>query len=225
MNKNEKKYKTSYLFYMILIIIIIVLLLQSCTLMGSITNQDKTLIPTGNVDVFDINLNCNCLKDECTSNVPIFDEDKDLNLFGEVFVDDKNGNYVYQQKLAIFENTAFELPDKIAPGDKGLYYFIVHNSTSVTVKYNIKTYETSEYKVNLKYRLKQGDTYVAGDATTWLEASDINTAFATLALGESKQYVLEWQWFDDDYNDTIAGINMRSEYQLNIRVYFEAVIS
>ena len=83
-------------------------------------------------------------------------------------------------------------------------------------------YEVSEYKVNLKYRLKRNGEYVIGNESNWVSASELTTAFTKLNKGGSDNYSLDWKWFDEDNTlDTIAGENMTSEYKLNIRFYFE----
>jgi len=234
----------------ILLIAIIIILLLFCRF-GKIYHGD--LIPTGNVDVFDINVFCNHkIKDKNTNdeateennkiylNTGIVDEEHvrtdknghviknynkqtDRNVLGEVFVDDANGNYLYQERLNIFTNPAYKFTNKIAPGVSNVYHFVVHNSNNIDVKYYIQMYEESEYKINMKYRLKCEDEYVIGNDNTWVDSNDLITEFKNLKMGSSDSYSLEWKWFDDDKNDTIAGKNMDSEYNLNIRFFFEAV--
>ena len=87
----------------------------------------------------------------------------------------------------------------------------------------MEMYEESEYPVNLKYRLKNGNNYVIGNETKWVTVDELKTSFKRLNKGASDNYSLEWKWFDDDANDNIAGENMESEYKLNIRFYFETV--
>ena len=85
--------------------------------------------------------------------------------------------------------------------------------------------EDSEYKINMVYRLKTGDRYVIGNDSKWVTADELETEFNNLKKYKSDSYSLEWKWLyeGDDENDTIAGMNMESEYKLNIRVYFEEV--
>ena len=256
----------------ILLIAIIIILLVFCKF-GKIHHNDS-LIPTGNVDVFDIDIFCNHKisdnntneNDNETNNItisenedainvspsntstkkrneskleneeyihtdrkgeaiPVYNEQTDKNIIGKVFVDDKNGNYLYQERLNIFTNSAYKFTNKIAPGSSNVYHFVVHNSNNTNVKYNIQMYEESEYKINLKYRLKCGEGYSIGNDKTWVSADELITNFKNLNKGRSDNYSLEWKWFDDDKNDTIAGKNMDSEYKLNIRFHFEAVNS
>jgi hypothetical protein len=84
-------------------------------------------------------------------------------------------------------------------------------------------YEESEYKVNLKYRLKREGSYVVGDDNHWVSADELVTAYKSLASKKSDSYSLEWKWFDDDGNDTIAGEKMRSLYKLYVELHFEQI--
>lgn len=225
--------KSKFSWFIILVLIIIIIILLFMLRIGKV--EEKYLIPTGNVDVFDIDTVCSCKNSSCdnnngnNTNLPVFDEDKDKKILGELFVDDKNGNYVFQQNLRIFDYAAYEYDSttlvngKIAPGVSNTYYFVVHNSSNVDVKYNIIMYEESQYKVNMKYRLKKNDKYIIGDDNNWVYADELETALAKLNSGSSDKYALDWQWFDDDVNDTIAGENMTSDYKLNIRFYYESI--
>ena len=231
--EDRRKRNTLYWIITILLIIIILLLLFFIRF-GKIR---YSLVPTGNVDVFDIDIRCNCAgKDNCVTTdddgntvvIPTFNEDKDKKVLGNVFVDDVNGNYIYQQKLRIFSNAAFKYTDKIAPGVSNSYHFVVHNSTNAKLKYFIQMYEDSEYFVNLKYRLKRNNNYVIGDDNKWVTASDLQTEFSNINMSSSDSYSLDWKWeYDDgvDEMDTLAGREMDSLYKLNIRFYFEEVVA
>lgn len=230
MEKDNRKY--FWLVILLLLIIIIILLF-----LGRFGKINEYLIPTGNVDVFDIDINCDCDtcdvvsdKDNNQSNstkkkinkvYKQFDEEEDSNVTGTIFVDDENGDYIYQEHLNIFTNPAYEFTNKIAPGSSNTYYFVVHNSTDVNLVYKIKFYEESEYKVNLKYRLKRNDKYIIGNDTRWVSAKDLITEMNSITFGSSDNYSLDWKWFDSDKNDTIAGKKMDGLYKLNIRFYFE----
>ena len=222
-NRNERMF-----LIIIILLIIIIFILLFFSKFGKV--EEKYLTPTGNVDVFDIDINCKCKDNETciiTDNdgneiiIPTFNESIDKNVIGTVFVDDNNGNYIYQQKLNIFNNAVYEYTNKIAPGVSNTYYFVVHNSTNTELKYYLEMYESSEYKINLKYRLKRNNEYVIGNDNTWVTSSELKTEFSKFSSGSSDNYTLDWKWFDDDENDTIAGKNMTSEYKLNIRFYFD----
>ena len=154
------------------------------------------------------------------------DTDTDVDDAGIVYVDDKNGWYVYQKNLEIFNNAAFEYTSKIAPGVSNSYDFKVHNETSNTIRYNIEFAEESEYAINMKYRLKRAGSYVVGSDTEWVSASQLLTAMKQLPNDGVDSYTLDWEWpYEDgkDDQDTEAGKNMESEYYLGIKVNFEEV--
>lgn len=229
-----EKDKKNYLWIIIVLLLIIIVILLFFSRFGKITHE--SLKPTGNVDVFDIDVKCLCLdKNNCDTeeekeytldSLPVFNESNHKSVLGSVFVDDKNGNYIYQQNLNIFENAAYEYTTKIAPGVSNVYHFVVHNSMNINVKYYLKMYEETEYKVNLKYRLKRENSYVVGDDNTWVSAEELETNFKKLDIKSSDAYALEWKWeYEDgkDDEDTQAGKKMTSTYKLNIRFYFEAV--
>ena len=99
---------------------------------------------------------------------------------------------------------------------------MLHFSSCFDIKYYIEMYEESEYKVNLKYRLKKNGSYVIGNDSKWVTADELKTEFSKLNNGSTDSYALDWKWFDDDDElDNNAGENMTSEYKLNIRFYFE----
>ena len=252
----EKKNNIKF-WIIILLLIIIILILLFFTRFGKIENN---LVPTGNVDVFDIDINCNCKNNDTCYNdtnnrddisnsntnststdsgnssstevynnsktFPTYDEIKYKDVIGTIFVDDNSGNYVYQQNLRIFTNSAFEYTNKIAPGVSNTYNFVVHNSTNVKLRYYVEMYEESEYSINLKYRLRRNNSYVIGNNNTWVSASELKTEFSKINASASDNYSLDWQWmYDDgkDNDDSVAGENMTSAYKLNIRFYFEQV--
>ena len=183
---------------------------------GKIENYSP--VTTGNVNVFDIDIDCNCKNGE--TDKP---QSEDKNILGKVFIDDANGNYIYQQELDIFKNAAFNYENKIAPGVSNTYHFVVHNSSDINLKYYVEMYENTEYQINLKYRLKRNNKYVIGNEEEWVTASELKTNFNKINFSTSDSYSLDWKWFDDDKQDTIVGKNMTSKYKLNVRFHFEQV--
>lgn len=248
--EDNSKNRILWTIIMILIIaIIIILCLSRCE-----KKNDKYQVPTGNADVFNIDIKCNdnnCVVDNkednqendntdnknsisknntdnnyaTTSNsaIPVYNKNIDSNVLDKVFVDDESGNYVYQQKLNIFNNAAFQYTNKIAPGVSNTYEFKTNNTSSDSIKYYIEMYENSEYDINLKYRLKRNGSYIIGDDNTWVDVEELKTTYKVLNGNSSDNYSLDWKWFDDDDKDTIVGENMTSEYKLNIRFYFETI--
>ena len=231
--EDRSRRNTKYWITIVLLIIIILLLLFFIRF-GRI---QYSLVPTGNVDVFDIDIRCNCSgKDDCVTTdgdgkegvIASFNEDTDKMVLGRVFVDDVNGNYIYQQKLKIFSNAAFKYTEKIAPGVSNSYHFVVHNSTNAKLKYFIQMYEDGEYFINLKYRLKRNNDFVIGNDNQWVTANELKTEFSKINMSSSDSYSLDWKWEYDggvDDLDTLAGKSMESLYKLNIRFYFEEVVA
>ena len=209
-------------------------------------------VPTGRVEVFDIRIGIICRNKDGTSCYDDEDDfiphvappsgrkkssdgdekkingemDTDIEREGIVYVDDANGRYVYQKNLKIFENAAFEYTNKIAPGVSNSYDFKVHNETEAAIQYNVEFAETSEYAINMLYRLKREGVYVVGGDSEWVDASKLSSAFKTLAIDGVDSYTLDWKWpyeSDRDTLDTEIGENMASEYILTIKINFEEV--
>ena len=234
-NVEKENNKSIKFIIMIILLIIIILILLFFARFGEIDNKNM-LIPTGNVDVFDIYIRCACTdKDNCiTKNTdgneilaPVFNEEEDKDKLGNVFVYDKNGDYVYQQRLRIFENAAYQYTNKIAPGVSNTYHFVVHNSNDFKLKYYIEMYEEEDYGVNLRYRLRKNNEYVIGDDNTWVTASELETALDNIGVGSSDSYALDWSWPYESGNDELdsyIGENMDKEYKLNVRFYFEEAV-
>ena len=128
---------------------------------------------------------------------------------------------IFHQQLRIFNNAAFNYTNKIAPGASNTYNFIVHNSTEYGLNYYLKMNEETQYKINIKYRLKRNDQYILGNDNEWVSASELATESTYLDSSKSDSYSLEWKWFDDDTNDTIAGENMDELYKLKVNLHFE----
>ena len=251
---SERK-RDKFFWIIIVLLVIIILLLLFFTRFGKIEN--KYLVPTGNVDIFNIDIDCVCDNDKCDNNndkyenndtrvskkanknetkknidvaneqknmnnnvYPTWDEEKDKEVLNEVYVDDASGNYIYQKSLNIFNK------NKIAPGVSNTYYFVVHNSSNMNVKYYMEMYANTSYDIDLKYRLKRDGDYVIGDLDNWVTADELKTSFSALDIKDSDKYSLDWKWeyeSGDDNKDTYIGENMNDLYKLNIRFYIEQV--
>ena len=216
---------------LLILLIIIILILLFFSNFGKI--QNNYLVPTGNVDVFDIDISCACKKDNtCTQIedgkevvIPAY-SDKDKETTGRVFWYDNNGEFIYQEKLEIFNNAAFRYRNMIAPGSSNSYYFVLHNSSNVAVNYKIQMYEVSQYPVNLKYRLIRNGEYIIGSSNSWVSVDELQTEFYLIDAKSSDKFYLDWMWpynGNKDAQDTYAGTNMTEEYQLYIRTYIESV--
>lgn len=245
-------------------IIIILLTISIVLLFNTKFNKVETNneYPTGNIDIFDINIKCEDINENIDSsknkntdknivnNKNVISKrkcvytdsngnkktiysgndqkseniiEKEKTLEELIYVDDKSGNYVYQNNLNIFRNPAFNYKNKIAPGSHNTYNFQVHNSSNMTLNYNIDFSVESEYDINLKYRIRKNNEYIAGDENNYVSINDISIPLTLLNSDSTDNYSIDWKWFDNDENDNIIGENMKEEYKLMIHIYFDQV--
>ncbi len=238
--KEEEKQKHNYGAALFIILLLITIGFLVWLLLRPQSGAKR--IPTGNVDVFNININCTCgpgkkdddedddRDEECDDSIISYwgninnKKKTTIEDDGEVYVDDNNGRYEYRRELHIFENAAFQYTNKIAPGVSNSYDFQVHNTASRAIRYIIAFDENTEYPINLRYRLKLDDSYVVGDDDTWVSASELSSAMTYLMGNRTDGYTLDWEWpYEDgvDATDTEAGEKMTSEYSLGIKINFE----
>lgn len=125
--------------------------------------------------------------------------------------------------LAIFEDSAniAKVNGKIAPESYGTYKFEVNNGTKYNLKYKISFTETNQYGMNIKYKLKKGDTYIIDH---YVNYDELNLDNLTLNTSSSDIYYLEWKWVgDDDDNDTQIGTNAKSnDIKYGLKIHVEA---
>ena len=218
----------------ILIIIIILLLLRGCS-----KKEEKTA-NKGNINVFELKCetDCNCPKckdddnkdkdnnkksDSSSNNnsnskdntqpaSKETDDDSQEELTIEVF--DKDKTWDKNAELKLFEDSAYVVKGKIAPESTGTYQFVIKNSTSFNVKYNIEFNETNSYNINMKYKLKKNNEYVVSD---WVTYSTLKQEAIRLNSKSSDTYYLEWKWFESS-NDSSIGSNPSSKYGLSIDI-------
>ena len=197
MNKN---YNEWWIINTLLLIIIIIILLSRCN-----KNNDYKQ----GTDVYNISLND---KDNCNS------DNKKIEDSEEIIIEDKNGNYLYQRELDIFNNSM--LNNKIAPGISNTYDFKVLNQSNSDVKYLIKMNNVSNYNINIKYRLKRNKKYIIGNKNEWVTENELTTAYNKLKKGKSDKYSLDWKWFE---LDNYVGENIISKYIFKINFRFEKI--
>ena len=235
----------------VLLIILLLLTIAFLTWLLLRPQSGAKRIPTGNVDIFKINISCSCGPakkdddDDDDDKDDKDDEDCDKNDIssivrysgivnnrpnttvqddGIVYADDNEGWYVYQRNLKIFENAAFQYTNKIAPGVSNSYDFRVNNTTLKAINYSVNFEENTEYAINLRYRLKREGNYVVGGENEWVSASELDSAMKYLPSNGVDNYTLDWEWPYEggtDDADTEAGENMTSEYTLGIKIMFE----
>lgn len=244
--ENEKKSKNKIAILILMVIIIILLILIFLLLQEGLLNNEK-LIPTGNVDIFEINCdqNCNCnnnnddennnVNSDSNSNTTTTTNNNDSltsgNNYknsdtpqnnGDIKIYDKDVIWQSTNKLRIFENPVYQMDSIIAPLSTNSYQFIIKNSTIYNVKYNLKFQETNNYDINMKYRLKKNGSYIAGNQNEWVSYEKLNLSINNIKVSEKDTYYLEWKWFEDDNDTAIGSIN--SKYTLSITLAAEQAI-
>ena len=202
-NKEEKNNKLLIIIIIILILIIFILLFLNYIL---IKNNKKERVPSGNIDIFEINCNYNC---SCK-------EDNDTIDFNS------NSKWESTNVLNLFSNPFYEGENIIAPLSTNAYQFVIRNSTNYQVKYNINFVENNKDNINMKYRLKKNGEYIAGNEKEWVTYEQLNIKSRNLNVNESDTYYLEWKWFESE-NDTEVGIDIEAMYSLNIELSAEQV--
>ena len=242
-NKNNNNKVTHIIIYIILIIMIILLLLKNC----ASNNKKNPKVLSGNVDIFEIN----CDKETCKVDIPKEDKDKDKKITvnnekinetkenevtnskekenqdkeefyeGNVIAYDKNTTWTSSNKLRIFTNSMYESESIIAPEDSNTYEFIIKNNTIYNVKYSIKFTEINPNGINMKYKLKRGKEYLAGDDDNWVNYNELDFQNQFLNISENDTYYLEWKW-ESSTNDAQAG-NITANYELKIELYAEEI--
>ncbi len=222
-----KKRKIKSRIYFVLTMILILLLILFFANYGKIV----ALMQMGNIDIFDIIIS-DCEKngtcdDKVLGDTDINDSNSNTNSntnsnSNKLSVYDERGDYRYQKKINIFSNPDFGMKQIIAPGSSNIYRFFIKNSNKFDIQYSIKMSEENEYNINIKYRLKQDEEYIIGNDDTWVTANELIVEKAELSSKSIVPYVLEWKWFDTDY-DTEIGKKATSKYKLSINVVANAV--
>lgn len=234
MNKKFKR-----VFVIVILLLTLIFVIVNSTL-GKIDN----LAPNGNIDIFDINIehetdqtddtfaetdtiideNNNQTNKDSNSSKDKEETDKQEDVDNRVglIVEDNNDEFVKQNKLKIFENSAFTMKNKIAPGSTNTYNFIIKNNNSFTIKYKIKMIEDNPHNINMKYRLKLNDQYIIGSENMWFSAESLDIDYVTLLSRETSSYSLDWKWFDSD-NDTQIGEEVTDKYKLSINITAEEI--
>lgn len=122
------------------------------------------------------------------------------------------------EELNIFKNKKFDNKNIIAPRSSGTYSFLVNNVTDKNLIYDVQLREINDYNINMKYRLKLENVYVAGNKEEWVNVEDVNLENIIVTAGSTNFYTLEWCWVDDDTQDTKIGSLNYADYTLRIKV-------
>ena len=223
-NQNKKK---NIIIVILIIIIILLLLYLLIHNFGKIENYGPK-VPTGNVDVFDIDCTC----EDCTKDV--FNEDDDTNKdkssqqnrkdYNSGTTEDYKDIIVYDnykiwdnKKLRIFSNPAYEYQSKLAPGSENSYAFMIRNNNNFAVTVDITFEEENEKDINMQYKLKNNGDYLIGSENNYQKIENKKVTGITLPAKSSKSYILDWKWIDSD-NDTQIGFDPDANYKLSITI-------
>lgn len=145
----------------------------------------------------------------------VFIYEKNKPIIPDFTVVDKDGEWGATGKLNVFGK------EKISPGDKGTYMFIINDPHSVDLKCKIRftyNYANSESLPAIKY-----SAYSEGTSLTQTEIENGFEVSGFIIKGSSaRMIILEWEWsFEgDDEKDTIAGI-LGEQYLINIEIIAE----
>ena len=192
-------------------------------------------IPTGNVNIFDINFieqnddnsanNTNSLENDDEKNDNIYftnnKEEQTNESIESLTVYDNNTVYESSTPLKIFENKSYYVKDDlIAPESENSYQFIIRNNNEFAIRYGLEFNQNNPYNINMKYRLKQDGKYIIGDDESWVTAEELLQNGVVLANYSYNVYTLDWKWFEtDDDTDTKIGTNIEANYSLNINIF------
>lgn len=199
----------------ILLLIILLLLYLLIHKFGYIENQ-SILVPTGNIDIFEIDCDC-CNSQDKT----VFKENNDINK--NETEDNKNQNIIVfdnykiwdNKELRIFSNPAYEYENIIAPGSSNSYTFVIRNNNDFDIIVDIAFEELNDKNINMNYKLKNKGNYLIGTADNYEYINNKKIKQIKLSAKKQESYILDWKWIDSD-NDTQIGFDADSEYKLSI---------
>ena len=236
MEKNKEINIKDLIIKIVLIIIIIILLLHNCSLLKTIKENKNKKAPTGNVDIFEIL----CDKKECEvkddtkketqpenketkdntnkKTTPVNNETKDNE---ELTISDNDITWKSTNQLRIFNNPVYGMNGKIAPEDSNVYQFVIKNNTQSNVKYNMTFIENNPHSINIKYKLKKGDTYLAGNKNNYVSYDELNQTKIKINKNSSDTYYLEWKWISSEEDTKFQNIN--KAYDLSIQIEAESI--
>lgn len=221
MNTN-KKIVTA----IILIILIVVLLYLLILRFGEIEHHGP-MVPTGNIDIFEIDCGCG----SCRGNTkPAFEEEDDdtnqnksnnnnnnsNNDIGDILVYDKYKIWD-NKELRIFTNPAYEYESIIAPGSYNSYAFVIRNDNDFDIEVDILFKEENLKNINMQYKLRSKDKYILGTKNNYTFIDGMKVENVKVPAKGQISYILDWKWIDN-YNDTDIGFDIGSNIKLSIDI-------
>ena len=120
-------------------------------------------------------------------------------------------------RVRIFSNPLYNFESKIAPGSSNGYKFAIKNSNDFDINIDFNLLEVNPLNINMKYNLKQEDSYVIGNDNVYKSASEIVVKNVKLKAKKTIVYTLNWKWIDSD-NDTEIGQAENANYALTINI-------
>lgn len=206
--KYNKKIKALNLFFCILLIFLIYLLIHQFGLI----NDKKNKVPTGNVDIIDIDGDniTNDINENPNNNI-------DKNKLDNNFIVKDNYTIWSNKRLRIFSNQAYEYFSKIAPGVSNSYDFVIKNNNDFPVLVDISMKEVNPYSINMEYKLRSENSFLAGSSFKYVSVKELSQKNIYLKAHSSKLYSLDWKWIDSD-NDTEIGEAVDANYKLLVYV-------
>lgn len=116
-----------------------------------------------------------------------------------------------------FESTPIDIFDGIvAPGMQGEHTFSIQNTSNYALDYRLVFYG-SEGAIPFKYRIKNADQYLIGNADIWENitvAEHAKSSSGTIPYGGRLDLTIEWWWpyeSGNDSKDTAIGIEAPDE--------------
>ena len=211
---NDKQYINKLLIVIIIILIIIIILLHFRLLSGNknskIQNEKVTIIEI----TCDVECECQENSDDGDQTEKPEDSSSEINKKINIKVLDDERVWADQVPLNIFSDSTYVVNGKIAPESTGRYKFVVNNTSSYKIKYDISFIEANESKINIKYKLKKNDKYIISE---WSPYSSLVQKEIKLNKKSKDEYYLEWKWFSGS-NDNKVGSDVNSKYGLTLNV-------
>ena len=131
-----------------------------------------------------------------------------------LFIATENGaSWEESEDLPVFFNDKFG-DEKAYPGMSGSYRFVFENRNADKLEYSLRFVDQNEYGIEIVYRLKRDNSYIAG-ASGYVRAEELGREALTIEPESSTVFELEWYWRDNDAADTAAGEN-GAVYRLKI---------
>lgn len=201
--KNSNKKLVTWLIVLLIVIVLIIILHFFLNRFGKVK-----LIPTGNVDIFEIE----CNKGDNCQDKPAFGEDKEH----DVEVSSENIIWNSTNDLRIFSNPAYEFDNIIAPGSSNTYNFNIKNNVDYEINYTLVFNEENAHNIPMVFRLKKNGKYILGNDKKWLDIHEFSANNNKLISDGSDKYSLEWKWLDSKEDAKIGMID--AIYKLNITI-------